>query len=133
MTDKSSGAVDVAGLTAGGAGWSQVTVHRDLVFVSGQVAWDADGGIVGRSAAEQAEQAFANLERALQAAGSSMAQILKVIVYLTSVDELAAVRAVRDRWLGSARPASTLVAVAHLVEPELLFEIEAVAYRHEPD
>jgi enamine deaminase RidA (YjgF/YER057c/UK114 family) len=121
-------AVDAPGLAPSGATWSQVTVAGELVFVSGQVAWNEHGEIVGRgSLSDQAEQVFDNLERALGAAGSALDRVARVTVYLTQAADVAAFRAVRDRRLDGLRPASTLVIVAGLADPDLLVEVDAVA------
>jgi 2-iminobutanoate/2-iminopropanoate deaminase len=120
--------VDAPGLAPSGATWSQVVVAAGLVLVSGQVAWDEAGDVVGRGSVEgQAEQVFTNLERALEAAGSGLDHLARVTVYLTDVEHLAAFRAVRDRRLAGCRPASTLVIVASLVDPDLLVELDAIA------
>jgi enamine deaminase RidA (YjgF/YER057c/UK114 family) len=120
--------VDAPGLAPSGATWSQVTVAAGLVLVSGQVAWDEQGEVVGRgSVDEQAEQVFTNVERALEAAGSSVDRLARVTVYLTDLEHVAAFRAVRERRLAGCRPASTLVIVASLVDPDLLVEIDAIA------
>lgn len=118
--------VDVPGL-ASGPTWSQVTVCGGLAFVSGQVAWDADGAVIGTTVDEQTDAVFDNLERALAAAGSSIDRLARICIYLTSADSIAEFRAARDKRLGGARPASTLVVVAALAEPALLVEIDAVA------
>jgi enamine deaminase RidA (YjgF/YER057c/UK114 family) len=120
--------VDVPGLAPSGAAWSQVTVAGELVFVSGQVALDERGEVVGRGSAEkQAEQVFSNVQRAVEAAGSSMDRLVRVCVYLTDVAHIVPFRAVRDRRTDRCRPASTLVIVSALVDPDLLVEMEAVA------
>jgi 2-iminobutanoate/2-iminopropanoate deaminase len=120
--------IDVPGLAPSGAAWSQATVAGDLVFVSGQVALDERGEVVGRDSAEQqAEQVFRNVQRAVEAAGSSMDRLVRVCVYLTDVAHIVTFRAVRDRRADGCRPASTLVIVSALVDPDLLVEMEAVA------
>jgi 2-iminobutanoate/2-iminopropanoate deaminase len=119
----------VPALAAAGAGWSQVVAAGALVFVSGQVAWDADGRVVGSSVAQQADCAFTNLKTALEAAGGSLDRLVKVTVFLTSAKAIPEFRSVRDRWLRGVRPASTLVVVAALAQPELLVEIEAIGLR----
>jgi enamine deaminase RidA (YjgF/YER057c/UK114 family) len=125
--------IDVPGLAPSGAAWSQVTVAGDLVFVSGQVALDERGEVVGRgSAEEQAEQVFSNVQRAVEAAGSSMDRLVRVCVYLTDVAHIVPFRAVRDRRGDGSRPASTLVIVSALVDPDLLVEMDAVAMLPEP-
>ena len=115
------------GLPPAGVGWSQVVATDGLVFVSGQVAWDPSGQIVGQTAAEQAERAFLNLSTALEAAGSSIGRLVKVGLFLTSAAAIPEVRAVRDRWLRDVRPASTLLVVAELAQTGLLVEIEGIA------
>jgi enamine deaminase RidA (YjgF/YER057c/UK114 family) len=120
--------VDAPGLAPGGSTWSQVVVAGGLVLVSGQVAWDEHGEVVGRGSVEgQADRVFTNLELALQAAGSSLRRLARVTVYLTDAGHVAAFRAVRDRRLAGCRPASTVVVVEALVDPALLVEIDAIA------
>ncbi|HEX6351272.1 MAG TPA: RidA family protein, partial [Candidatus Dormibacteraeota bacterium] len=96
---------------APGPGYSHVvTGSGRLVYVSGQVALDEQGNLVGGAdIAAQTEQVFSNLRRALEAAGASFDQVVKLNYYLADIGGLAAVRGVRDRYLGAERPASTLV------------------------
>jgi len=75
----------------------------------------------------QAELVHEHLGRALRAAGTDFAHVLKVTVFLTDVNDRAAVNVVREKFFGTARPASTLVEVSALIRPELRVEIEAVA------
>jgi enamine deaminase RidA (YjgF/YER057c/UK114 family) len=111
-------------------GFSQVVEFSGkLVVVSGQVAFDADGQIVGRDDPEaQARQVFANLRTALAAAGAGLDDVVKLTVYLTDIGDLAVVRRVRSELFApESAPASTLVAVSSLVDPALKIEIEALA------
>jgi enamine deaminase RidA (YjgF/YER057c/UK114 family) len=111
-------------------GFSQVVEFSGrLVVVSGQVAFDADGQIVGRDDAEaQTRQVFANVRTALAAAGAGLENVVKLTVYLTDIGDLAVVRRVRSELFpADSAPASTLVAVAGLVDPALKIEIEALA------
>jgi enamine deaminase RidA (YjgF/YER057c/UK114 family) len=120
--------VDAPELAPTGPAWCQATVAGGQVHVSGQVAWDADGQIVGRgSVEEQAEVVFDNLETVLAAAGSGLDRLARICVYLTDTEHIAGFRTVRDRRLEGIRPASTLVIVAALVDPGLLVEVDAVA------
>jgi 2-iminobutanoate/2-iminopropanoate deaminase len=122
--------VEADGLAPSGAVWSQVTTAGDFVFVSGQIAWEPGGDIVGAGSIErQTEVVFDNLERALTAAGSGLQQLARICIYLVDRDHVACFRAVRDRRLEGARPASTLVIVEALVDDEALVEIDAVAVR----
>ena len=99
------------------------------IYLSGQVAFDAEGNVVGKGDFRaQTEQVFRNLKAALEAVGAGFSDVVKLNFYLPDVSQLAALREVRDRYLGSGpRPASTLVQVSALVHPDLLLEIDAVA------
>jgi 2-iminobutanoate/2-iminopropanoate deaminase len=100
----------------------------DLLFVSGCVAVDGEGRLVGRGdVVAQTRQVFANLEAVLAAAGASLRDIVKVTVFLTDVADRAAVNEVRTERFGSTRPASTLVEVSKLAVEGARVEIEAVA------
>jgi len=103
-----------------------------LVYVAGQVSSDASGQLVGEGDFEtQAEQVFKNLRLALEAAGATMADIIKLNVYLVAEigqDGVPKLRAIRDRHVNTAKPpASTLVFVSRLARPGWLIEIEAIA------
>jgi reactive intermediate/imine deaminase len=98
----------------------------DVLFVSGLTAHDGEGKIVGGDAAAQTRQILSNLKRVLDAAGASMADVLKVTVFLTDINDRAAINPVRQEFFGAARPASTLIEVSRLALPEMKVEIEAV-------
>jgi len=115
-------------------GYSHVAkVNRGtLVYIAGQVSSDASGKLVGEGNFEaQVEQVFKNVKLALDAAGATMADIVKLNTYLVaevSQDDLPKMRAIRDRYLNKEKPpASTLVVVSRLARPGWLIEIEAVA------
>lgn len=115
---------------APGNGYSHVvTGPGRWVAIAGQVAFDADGNLVGEGdAAAQAQQVFANLERCLAAAGATFADVVKLNFYLTDVAFLPAIRIARDKHIDTANPpASTAVQVVALFRPDLLLEIEAYA------
>lgn len=98
------------------------------VYVSGQIAFDSAGNVVGAGDMKaQAEQVFKNLETALKAAGATFADVVKMNSYITDMSKAQAVREVRARYFGDAVPASTFVEVKGLVRPELLLEIEVIA------
>jgi 2-iminobutanoate/2-iminopropanoate deaminase len=98
------------------------------VYISGQIAYDADGNVVGAGDMKaQAEQVFKNLETALTAAGAKFSDVVKMNSYITDMSKAPAVREVRARYFGDNVPASTFVQVAGLVRPELLLEIEVIA------
>ena len=103
-----------------------------MVYLAGQVACDASGRLVGEGNFEaQVEQVYANLKIALEAAGGTMADIVKLTTYiLAEVDpaNITRLRAVRDRHVNAAQPpASTLLYISRLAQAGWLIEIEAVA------
>jgi reactive intermediate/imine deaminase len=104
------------------------TADGVLLFVSGQVAFDADGNLVGEGdMARQTEQVFDNLRAVLDANEATFEDVVKVTTFLTDMSALQAVRDVRRRYLSDPSPASTTVEVAGLFRPEALIEVEAVA------
>jgi reactive intermediate/imine deaminase len=100
----------------------------DLVIVSGQAAIDEHGQLVGVGDFDaQAEQAFRNLERVLEAGGSSLDRIVKVTIFLTDMTNFGKVVELRRRWFTPPYPADTIVEVGSLALPQLEIEIEAIA------
>jgi len=100
----------------------------DLLFVSGCVPVDGEGRLVGGTdVVAQARQVFANVGAVLSAAGSTFADVVKVTVYLTDVEDRARIDPVRRQVFGETRPASTLVEVSRLAVPGARLEVEAVA------
>ena len=102
-----------------------------LVYVSGQVSWGPDGRVVGAGDMRaQCEQVFKNLTAVLAAAGAGWGDIVKMNSYMVNLnaENVAAFREMRAGYLKSGQmPASTLVGVTSLVQPELLLEVEVVA------
>ena len=103
-----------------------------LVYIAGQVSSDASGKLVGEGNFEaQAERVFANVKLAVEAAGATMADIVKMNTYIVAAVDPADVpkmRAVRGRYFGSGTPpASTLVYVSRLAQPGWMIEVEVVA------
>ena len=100
----------------------------DLLFISGIVATDGDGNVVGKAdAAAQAAKIFENMGKILAAEGCGFGDVLKVTVFLRNMEHRAVINPVRQEVFGDTRPASTLVEIAKLVDPDMLIEIEAVA------
>ena len=98
------------------------------LYVSGQVSLDASGKVVGAGDFEaQTRQVFENVKAALAAAGASLAQVVKITVFVTDLSGVAAFRKLRNEYFPKDPPASSMVKVAGLVLPELLIEIEAIA------
>jgi len=100
----------------------------NLIFTSGQAAIDSEGNIVGVDDFDaQAEQVFKNLSDVLQQGASSLAQVMKVTIYLTDMSNFMKVVALRERFFSAPYPADTLIEVSSLALPELEIEIEAIA------
>ena len=106
--------------------YSQAVKVGNLVFTAGQVALDPQTGkMVEGDVTAQAEQVLKNLTAVLQAAGSSLDQVVKATVFLADMNDYAAVNAVYGRYLGTEPPARSAVQVAGLplgarVEIELI-------------
>ena len=99
------------------------------VFISGQVALDAEGKLVGENdAAAQTEQVFKNLQAVVEGCGGTMADIVKITIFVTDPSYRPAVAAARLKWFKEGEwPASTYLVVSALAVPTMLVEIEAVA------
>lgn len=100
-----------------------------FVAVSGQLALDEDGTLVGAGdAAAQARQVFENLRRCLSAAGAGFDDVVKLTFFVTDMAHMSAIRTARAEHIPDDRlPAASAVQVASLVRPEFLMEIEAFA------
>ena len=126
MSDRQEYRVD--GLPEPFSHYTDAVRAGNLLFVSGCVALDSDGKLVGEGdVVAQARQVFENIGLCLAATGASFADVVKVTTFLTDIGDRAAVNTVRKEVFGDARPASTLVEVSALVLPEFLIEVEAVA------
>lgn len=107
---------------------SQAVRMGNAIYVSGQVSLDPSGAVIGEGDMRaQTRQAFANLETVLNAAGSSLKDVVKISVFTTDLSRLRETHEVRAEVLSDPPPASTAVEVKALMYPELLIEIEAVA------
>jgi enamine deaminase RidA (YjgF/YER057c/UK114 family) len=99
-----------------------------LLYIAGQVAWDASGAIVGKGDVRaQARQVFENLRRVLQAAGGDLPNLMKITTYITKIEDFPAVAAARGEVFQGELPASTLIVVKSLFHPDFLIEVEGVA------
>jgi len=99
-----------------------------LVFVAGQLARDANGNCVGKGDMRaQIEQVGENIKAALEAAGATLADIVKTTTYVTDMEAYFKHQDMRMRYFADALPTSTTVQVARLSRPEFMVEIEAFA------
>ena len=106
----------------------KVTAGETILYIAGQVAYDDKGGAAypGDFKA-QARAALLAVKAQVEAGGGTMANIVKVNTYLTDIRHRVDYGPIREEFFGKKMPASTLVAVAALAQPEFLIEIEAVA------
>ena len=101
---------------------------RTMLFIAGQVAYDAKGGVAHAGDFKaQARACLEALRAQVEAGGGTMRDIVKINTYLTDIRHRAEYSEIREEFFGKKLPASTLVAVAALAQPEFLIEIEAVA------
>jgi 2-iminobutanoate/2-iminopropanoate deaminase len=103
-----------------------------LLYISGQVAWDAAGNIVGKGDVRaQARQVFENLRGVLRAAGGDlpnlMPNLMKITTYITKLEDFPAVAQARSEVFQGELPASTLIVVKSLFHPDFLLEVEGIA------
>jgi enamine deaminase RidA (YjgF/YER057c/UK114 family) len=112
-------------------GYSQIATVSGgtIVFISGQVALDNNGNVVGKDDFQtQAEQVFSNLRAAIKAVGGDFSDVVKLNYYLVDLSHLPELRDVRNKYITlSNPPTSTAVQVTRLFRPEFLVEVEAVA------
>jgi enamine deaminase RidA (YjgF/YER057c/UK114 family) len=107
-----------------------VAAGSRLVFVAGQVAEDSQGNLVGPGdMAVQARQVFANIGRALAAAGARPEHVTKLTIFVANYrrEHLAMIEAGRVALFGDHKPTDTLVGVAALSRPDYLLEVDAIA------
>jgi len=103
-----------------------VSGHRSI-YVSGQVAVDADGQPVGSDVGTQARAVFERIAGFLDQVGATMDDVVKITTFLTDMNEYASFSAVRAEFFPGRKPASSTVGVKALSQPEFLIEVEAVA------
>jgi 2-iminobutanoate/2-iminopropanoate deaminase len=122
-------AVTTSGAPAAIGPYSQGIVSGDLIFCSGQLGLDpATGDLVEGGVEAQTERALRNLASVLDAAGASIADVVKTTVFLADIDDFAAVNAVYARHMPDPAPARSTFAVGALPKGGLV-EIEAIARR----
>ena len=109
-------------------GFSRAVRVGDTVYVSGTVAWGEDGKLAGAGDVyAQARQAIRNIEKALAEAGASLSDVVRTRIFVTEISRLDDAARAHAEAFGQIRPASTMLQVAALADPQILVEIEAVA------
>jgi reactive intermediate/imine deaminase len=105
-----------------------------FLYISGMLPVNADGELVGTGdVIRQSEQVLDNVSAVLQATGVTFGDVVRVGVFLRDMADRELINTVRRRYFGDARPASTLVEVSALANPDALVEIEAVALLRQDD
>jgi enamine deaminase RidA (YjgF/YER057c/UK114 family) len=109
-------------------GYSRAVRIDGRIWVSGTTSTDSDGSIVGKGDPyAQAKQAIANIERALAAAGAVLADVVRTRIFVTDIARWQDIGRAHGEAFANIRPATTMVEVARLIDPDLLVEIEADA------
>jgi len=108
--------------------WSNCLVIGQHVYIAGMTArgQEFDGAIAGGDAYGQAVAIFTKIKNLMEAAGGCMDDVVKVLIYLTDINDRDAVWKARREFFTGDFPVSTLIEISKLVRPELCVEIEAV-------
>ena len=109
-------------------GYSRAVIKGSWCFVSGTTGYDYTSMVMPDGAADQARHAFATIGAALEEAGFTMADVVRVRYVLVDAGLVAEVTPVLGAWLGDVRPAATMI-VAGLIRPEMKIEIDVTAFR----
>lgn len=110
------------------AGYSRAVVDGSWVFVSGTTGFDYAAGTIADDVVEQTRQALRNIDAALRQADSSLADVVRIRVFITKAEYFAVIAPVLGEFLGDVRPANTTV-VCQLVDAKMKVEIEVTALR----
>jgi enamine deaminase RidA (YjgF/YER057c/UK114 family) len=109
-------------------GYSRAVRVDGRIWVSGTTSTGSDGAIVGKGDPyAQAKQAIANIERALAAAGAVLADVVRTRIFVTDIAHWQDIGRAHGEAFAAIRPATTMVEVSRLIDPDLLVEIEADA------
>ena len=110
--------------------WSNCLIVDRHVYIAGLTArgQDFDGAIHDNDAYTQAVTIFTKIKRLMEAAGGTMDDVVKVLIYLTDINDRDEVWRARREFFSGNYPVSTLIEISKLVRPELCVEIEAVGY-----
>jgi len=107
-------------------GWSHAVKAGNTIYLAGMTGWDEQRKVVEGGFEAQAIKAFENIKLTLEAAGTSLKDVVKYTVYLTNMDDIGKFREIRARFFTPPMPAGTGVEVSRLL-PGVLVEIDAVA------
>jgi 2-iminobutanoate/2-iminopropanoate deaminase len=107
--------------------YSQAISFGNLVFTSGQIPLTAQGQLVEGDVSAQTHQVFQNLQAVLEAAGSSLQQVVKATVFLRDMNDFATVNEIYAAYFGEHKPARSTVQVARLPK-DVAVEIDCIAF-----
>ena len=108
--------------------WSNCLVVDGIAYVAGMIARGEDGKILEGDEYAQAKMIFGKIRHLIEAAGGSMADVVKVVIYVTDIKQRQKIWRARREVFSGDFPVSTLVQVAALAEPSVKVEIEAIAH-----
>jgi enamine deaminase RidA (YjgF/YER057c/UK114 family) len=106
----------------------KVSQAQTILFLSGQVAYTADGGVACRGDFKgQARGAYEAIKALVESQGGTLANIIKITTYLTDMHYRVDLAPIREEFFGKKGPASTLVEISALAHPDWMIEVEAIA------
>ncbi|PID98983.1 hypothetical protein CSA80_02585 [Candidatus Saccharibacteria bacterium] len=102
----------------------------EMIFVTGQIAMDKNGNAVAPDNIEaQTEFVFESIQNILREAASSLDDVVKVVIYVTRMDDFAKISPIRNKYLANSKPVSTLIEINRTVKPGCDIEIDVIAMR----